>query len=256
LLRRQWLLLALAILILPPFLHGCSFSRSTAAPTQNREKASYVPDYHTVRKGDTLYSIAWRYNADYRELARRNGIRKPYTIYIGQKISIKNKAVSKPSRKSGNKHAKKRSEKIEATSQKQKKRSKPSTSKSRSLHWGWPVTGRIISTFSNNDPSRKGVDIAGKAGTPILAASDGEIVYSGSGLVGLGMLIIVKHDDHYLSAYGHNRKLLVNEGTKVKRGQRIAEMGKTGTDKTMLHFQIRYDGKPVDPLRYLPKRRR
>jgi lipoprotein NlpD len=249
-------LLALAILIVLPLLNGCSFSRGTSAPTVSRTKASYIPDYHTVRRGDTLYSIAWRYDQDYRQLARRNGIRKPYTIYVGQKISIKNKRVAKPSRKSGNKPVKKRSEKIDTSTRDQRQRSKSSPSKSRKLNWNWPVTGRIISTFSNNDPSRKGLDIAGKAGTPILAASAGEIVYSGSGLVGLGMLIIVKHDDHYLSAYGHNRKLLVKEGTRVKRGQRIAEMGKTGTDKTMLHFQIRYDGKPVDPLRYLPKQRR
>jgi lipoprotein NlpD len=104
------------------------------------------------------------------------------------------------------------------------------------------------------DPKRQGIDIAGNAGQPVLAAADGVVVYSGAGLVGYGELIIVKHDEQWLSAYGHNRARLVNEGALVKAGQQIAQMGRTGAAREMLHFEIRYNGKPVDPLAYLPKR--
>ena len=112
----------------------------------------------------------------------------------------------------------------------------------------------MIGTFSGGDPTRQGIDIAGKRGDPVRAAADGVVVYSGSGLVGYGELIIVKHDESWLSAYGHNRARLVAEGAKVRAGQQIAEMGRTGADRDMLHFEVRFDGKPVDPLRYLPKR--
>jgi lipoprotein NlpD len=112
----------------------------------------------------------------------------------------------------------------------------------------------VAGTFSSGDPTRQGIDIAGKAGVPVRAAADGVVVYSGSGLVGYGELVIVKHNDQWLSAYGHNRARLVNEGALVKAGQQIAEMGRSGASRDMLHFEIRYNGKPVDPLRYLPAR--
>lgn len=112
----------------------------------------------------------------------------------------------------------------------------------------------MIGRYSSNSSLNKGIDIAGDLGQPVLAASDGTVVYAGSGLRGYGELLIIKHSDTYVSAYGHNRRLLVREGQKVKAGQVIAEMGSTGTDRVKLHFEIRRNGKPVNPLSYLPAR--
>jgi len=122
------------------------------------------------------------------------------------------------------------------------------------VHWRWPAKGSLLDRFMAGDATRQGIDIAGSAGEPVVAASDGVVVYSGSGLVGYGELIIIKHSDEWLSAYGHNRKRLVQEGQRVKGGQPIAEMGSTGAPRDELHFEIRRNGRPVDPLQYLPGR--
>jgi len=122
------------------------------------------------------------------------------------------------------------------------------------IHWRWPAKGSLLDRFMAGDATRQGIDIAGSAGEPVLAASDGVVVYSGSGLVGYGELIIIKHSDEWLSAYGHNRKRLVQEGQRVKGGQPIAEMGSTGAPRDELHFEIRRNGRPVDPMQYLPGR--
>ena len=118
--------------------------------------------------------------------------------------------------------------------------------------WRWPAKGTLLDRFMAGDATRQGIDIGGNAGDPVLAASDGVVVYSGSGLVGYGELIIIKHSDEWLSAYGHNRKRLVQEGQRVKGGQPIAEMGRTGAPRDELHFEIRRNGRPVDPQQYLP----
>jgi lipoprotein NlpD len=118
--------------------------------------------------------------------------------------------------------------------------------------WLWPAEGKVITTFSEGNG--KGIDIAGKAGDPVLAAAAGKVVYAGSGLRGYGKLVIIKHDDSFLSAYAHNRQLLVNEGQAVSKGQKIAELGNTDADRPKLHFELRRQGKPVDPLKYLPNR--
>jgi lipoprotein NlpD len=112
----------------------------------------------------------------------------------------------------------------------------------------------VIRTFPSGETGKRGIGISGTRGQPVRAAAPGRVVYSGSGLVGYGQLIIVKHDENFLSAYAHNEKLLVNEGMDVAGGQQIAQLGDTGTDRPMLHFEIRYDGRPVDPMRYLPRR--
>jgi lipoprotein NlpD len=119
--------------------------------------------------------------------------------------------------------------------------------------WRWPTEGRVVSTFSESGPGRKGINIVGKPGQAITAAADGTVVYSGDGLPRYGNLLIIKHNDTYLSAYAHNDTLLVKEGDKVKSGQRIATLGRSGTQTDQLHFEIRRNGKPVDPLRFLPK---
>jgi lipoprotein NlpD len=120
--------------------------------------------------------------------------------------------------------------------------------------WRWPASGQLIGRFVAGDPTRQGINIAGDAGQPVFAAAAGDVVYSGAGLIGYGELVIIKHSDVLLSAYGHNRKRLVIEGQRVAAGQQIAEMGRTGAARDMLHFEIRRSGKPVDPLPMLPKR--
>jgi lipoprotein NlpD len=126
--------------------------------------------------------------------------------------------------------------------------------KSLKLDWRWPTIGKVVQTFSPGDPERKGVRISGVVGQPVVAAEAGRVVYSGSGLVGYGNLVIIKHDDDYLSAYGYNKKLLVKEGDEVARGEQIARMGspRNGAD-SMLHFEIRKEGRPINPLPLLPK---
>ncbi|MEO8743218.1 MAG: peptidoglycan DD-metalloendopeptidase family protein [Lysobacteraceae bacterium] len=122
------------------------------------------------------------------------------------------------------------------------------------MHWRWPAKGTLLDRFMAGDATKQGIDIGGKAGDPVVAASDGTVVYSGSGLVGYGELIIIKHSDEWLSAYGHNRKRLVSEGQRVKAGQPIAEMGSTGAPRDELHFEIRRNGRPVDPQQFLPSK--
>jgi lipoprotein NlpD len=120
--------------------------------------------------------------------------------------------------------------------------------------WQWPTRGPLVGRYVPNDPTRQGIDIAGQSGQRVDAAADGVVVYSGAGLIGFGELVIVKHNDEWLSAYAHNRRRLVAEGMKVRAGDAIAEMGRTGAIRDMLHFEIRRNGKPVDPLGYLPPR--
>jgi lipoprotein NlpD len=120
--------------------------------------------------------------------------------------------------------------------------------------WRWPLDGRLVAGFEAGNPARKGVDIAGREGQPVLASAGGEVVYSGSGLIGYGELVIVKHDERMLSAYAHNRRRLVAEGEHVRGGQQIAELGRNESNQPVLHFEIRRDGQPVNPLNYLPRR--
>lgn len=215
-------------------------------------------DFYKVISGDTLYSIAWRYQLDYKKLARWNAIRAPYVIHVGKKLRltpppekpvqvvakaknpgpypkqppVEKKPVPKPEAKQvAIKPAPKLPAKISS--------------------WQWPAKGKLIS--SNTVSSRNGIDIKGKMGQTVKAAAAGNVVYSGNGLVGYGNLIIIKHNKTFLSAYAHNSRLLVSEGTKVSAGQPIAEMGNSGTNMVKLHFEIRKDGKSVDPLKYLSK---
>ncbi len=207
------------------------------------------PVQHVVRKGETLYSIAWAYGLDYRTVAARNGIRPPYTIYPGQKLLIRKPASPSQNAKpittptTSTKAMKPASRAPKSAGQ------KPLKTVSR---WQWPVRGRIINRFKAGDPRRQGIDIAGRAGTPVRAAAAGKVVYSGNGLRGYGNLVIIKHNDIWFSAYAHNQHIRVRENEVVKAGQHIADMGRTGADRVMLHFEIRRNGRPVDPLRYLP----
>lgn len=128
------------------------------------------------------------------------------------------------------------------------------SSKPSAAGWIWPTPGKVVGTYASGDPMRQGIDIVGDFGQPVRAARDGEVVYSGAGLIGYGELVIIKHSPELLSAYGHNRVRLVKEGDKIKAGQKIAEMGKNAANRVLLHFEVRKGGKPVDPLPLLPAR--
>lgn len=209
---------------------------------------------YKVRKGDTLYSIAWHLGRDYREIAAVNKIKHPYSIYPGQILSLSKSEATQDSVKSSS------SKKITTTSVKLKKQSKIKASSIKSqassrVNWQWPANGSVISRFSNKGIGNKGLDISGNQGDAVRAAASGKVVYRGDALLGYGRIVIIKHNDQFLSAYAHNNQILVKEEQWVKAGQLIAEIGSTGTNRNKLHFEIRREGTPVDPLRYLPRRK-
>ncbi len=215
----------------------------TACTGSNPPRKRYLPPIHgsfyRVRPGDTLYSIARRSGHRYRDLARWNHIRPPYVIRVGQLLRLK----PHPRMKST---AKARAGKVPS------RRPKKNGKKNLKIFFRWPLRGVIVRNFTQT--GRKGIDIAAAPGTPVRAAASGKVVYSGNGLVGYGNLVIIKHGETYLSAYGNNRRLRVREGQQVKSGQTIAEVGRGSDGRAVLHFEIRRNGDPVDPLRYLPKR--
>lgn len=222
------------------FLLSCTDS-DTYAPVTDISHMESIPKngMHRVAKGETLYEIAWRFGLDYRYLATRNNIKPPYTIKQNQMISLRGHYAA--SRKQNNvtpEEARVTTPVIKA----QNNEKEPNYSAS---GWIWPTHGTIIKSYST---ANKGVDISGHSGEPVYAAGAGKVVYCGYGLRGYGNLIIIKHNSLYLSAYAHNRLAFVKEGEWVKKGQKISEMGNTGTDKTMLHFEIRRAGRPIDPL--------
>jgi len=219
-----------------------------------------VPATYKVRRGDTLYSIAWRYGMDYRTLARLNGIDSRYLIYPGQTLRLKGGAAvtptARPTTTSAARPASSASAATGSSSATARKSSTPEepVPASGSIKWSWPATGAIIGRFSGGNNPNKGIDLAGSVGDPVFAAAPGRVVYAGSGLLGYGNLVIVNHNRQYLSAYAHNNRIFVKENDTVKAGDKIAEIGSTGASRPMLHFEIRRDGKPVDPLKYLPKK--
>lgn len=249
---------AVILVTLVTLLSGCLSGREFVSVERKFSNEQSATGFHLVERGETLYSIAWRYGIDYRELASANSIYSPYTIYPGQKIDVsgQGRSVPAPVRPS----VENPSKPVAAT---QPSLPPPapiihSAPKSESfsavIDWKWPANGRLIDRFSTKNPVNKGIDIAGSLGESVLAAAAGTVVYAGQGLRGYGNLVIIKHNDVYLSAYAHTSRILVSEQEVVKAGQKIAEIGSTGTDRVMLHFEIRQNGKPVDPLQYLPKR--
>jgi lipoprotein NlpD len=211
---------------------------------------------YTVKAGDTLRGIAARAGVDYHQIADWNGIREPYLIYVGQRLRLAPREPTRSSATAGS-TPKPAGEPASTPSgdsvRTRTAKAGDAVSAPRSLRWRWPTAGKVSQTFASNDPGRKGLKIRGTAGQPIVAAEAGQVVYSGSGLVGYGPLIIIKHDNNYLSAYGHNRKLLAQQGQHVAGGAKIAEMGLAG-GQPVLHFEIRRDGEPIDPLSVLPRR--
>ncbi len=260
------------ILIAFFLLVSCTSHPSAPAPDRSKNIANR-PKAHIVIPGDTLFSIAWRYGLKYEVLAKHNGISPPYVIRPSQIIrldvagatpSVSGKqpaskpiagakqpvhgSASKPASSQKSKSVRQESKTVAGGAKGEKK---PIWS---APQWRWPAKGALLSSFQGTNALNKGIDLGGKLGEPVLAAANGQIVYSGSGLRGYGKLLIVKHNETFLSAYAHNDRLLVKEGDFVKAGQRIADMGSSGTDRVKLHFEIRRDGTPVDPLKFLPRR--
>lgn len=262
---------------------GGTSSPTVVAETVTRHaESTELGDTYVVQKGDTLYSIAFSYGVDYHDLAEDNGIEDPAAIQVGQKLRVPSAGgvrpapapapvVAKPAVYDQPKVAKlpysaQAVAQIESMQQEQPQqvakaepqpapqpvhtKFKEEPIRNGSTGWGMPANGQVVGRFSEKD-GRKGIDIAGKLGQPIFASSGGKVVYSGSGLRGYGKLVIVKHNTTYLSAYAHNSRILVKEGQTVARGQKIAEMGNTDSSRVELHFEIRKQGKPVDPAQYL-----
>ena len=249
----------LLIVLLLALLTACGGGNKKPVPVDSyggkaKSSQSKTPSYYKVKKGDTLYSISFRYGVDYKTLAKRNNIKSPYTIYIGQKLRFNSSKKAKSSNKKTSSKNKKSTKKSSKKTSTNKKKSSTSPSNNSKLTWQWPTQGKVVSTYSKNATGRKGIKIAGKSGQKVVAAAAGKVVYSGNGLPRYGNLLIIKHNDVYLSAYAYNKTLLVKEGQKVKAGQKIATLGRTGTQKDQLHFEIRRNGKPTDPMRFLPKR--
>ena len=209
--------------------------------------------WYTVKRSDTLYSIAWRYGLDYNELARWNGIDVNSPIYPGQRLRLVRPASVSTSVAGAQSQTRPRTQ-SEARSENRSSGQVVTDSPGRDPgNWIWPTDGKPLNTFLASDLDRRGIDISGKPGQPVVAVAEGRVVYSGNGLAGYGNLIIIKHSDTYLSAYAYCQERLVQEGAAVKAGRQIAKMG-SHDGKAQLHFEIRRNGKPVDPLKYLPKR--
>jgi len=275
-----------SVVVQPASRNGSSYRPPVRVIAQSPASGTY-----RVEKGDTLYSIAFRHGKDFRDVARWNGIAAPYTIWPGQVLVMhasgrvaqtRPVASARPVTRTAERSvshvgatvvarapAASHSAAGPAVSDAIPVAGEPMVSSpapppvpaappgaSRSVNgitWRWPADGTLIKGFQSGD-AIPGIEIAGRAGSPVRAAADGVVVYSGNGLVGYGELIIVKHSDDFLSAYGHNRKRLVKEGQRVSAGQVIAEMGATGASRDELQFQIRRNGNPVNPLDFLPSR--
>ncbi|MCY4312142.1 MAG: peptidoglycan DD-metalloendopeptidase family protein [Gammaproteobacteria bacterium] len=242
-----------SILLLLSLLAGCSSPSLIDVPVTNEAKYQYTPRIYTVQKGDTLYGISWAFGLDYKQVAQWNGIQPPYTIHIGDQIHLyskeqNNTAKTKPVVLTSLPQ-KKQPAKAETVAAPAEETAIVRTAPA-SGRWSWPAQGKLVGKFSPK-AGNKGIQIAGTAGSPVRATSSGQVVYAGEGLRGYGKLIIIKHSSEYISAYAHNREILVREGQAINSGQQIASMGQTDTNRPMLHFEIRKSGNPIDPMKLL-----
>jgi lipoprotein NlpD len=279
---------------------GCSLQASRPAPVQSathyksaHPKGSINTQTYRVKKGDTLYSIAWGAGTNFSEIAKLNQLDAPYIIYPGQLLklhgttSVTNRQLPQNQAQRSlsssvvnvktiqNQHVESSSVASRSQGEGQQKTldpkpkpaysvtspqqdinrdiHRPMTTNAGTAKWSWPVRGKLIGVFSATEQGNKGIKIAGKKGEIIKAAADGRVVYAGDALRGYGNLVIIKHNDDFLSAYAHADKILVKEKQQVTSGQSVAHMGSTGTNQVMLHFEIRYLGQSVNPLSYLPR---
>ena len=281
--RKTWISLAL---VLAAAISGCSMSSSSRAPVEDRSASTAPrpgavdpatlpgaenagkPGFYTVRPGDTIMKIAGEVNQPWRDIARWNSLENPNLIEVGQVLRVvppagsavaaapvadtrSSSAASAAPAKPSVPVATQTTPGVTPAPSVPAAPSAPSAGAD-DVDFIWPASGALIAGF--DEAKNKGLGIAGKAGDPVLAAADGKVVYAGAGLRGYGNLIILKHNNTFLTAYAHNQTLLVKEDQNVKKGQKIAEMGSTDADRVKLHFEIRRSGKPVDPARYLPSR--
>ncbi|MEY4644779.1 MAG: hypothetical protein RLZZ596_1610 [Pseudomonadota bacterium] len=246
-------------------------SAATAQPDQ-----SVKPGYYAVKPGDTLIRIGLESGQNWREIARWNNIDNPNQIEVGQVLrvapptapvastspspaavvtrpvttaSVQNQAVPPPGSAPANQTS---TATTTTTTTTTTTATEAALLAEDAIAWAWPASGPLLAGF--DEVKNKGLDLGGAAGDPVLAAADGRVVYAGAGLRGYGNLVIVKHNNTYLTAYAHNQALLVKEDQTVRKGQKIAEMGSSDTDRVKLHFEVRRQGKPVDPVKFLPSR--
>jgi lipoprotein NlpD len=245
---------------------GCAARRTPAPVVERQGKArpaaaraagpapaavAQSTDHYVVKRGDTLYSIALDAGADYRELAQWNGLDDPTRIQVGQQLRVtpppgqaQVAAVRVPGRLE--------SRPLESAPLPPRVEPRPAPAAVAAAGlFSWPAKGRVLAEFAG--PRRKGIDIDGRPGDPVLAAAAGRVTYVGTGIQGMGKLVVIKHDNGFITVYAHNKDVLVKEQQAVARGQKIAEIGSTDAERPKLHFQIRKGAAPVDPLLYLPK---
>ena len=251
---RVLLLLTAAVAV----LSACSTPRTTPATVIDRTRPESStataniptpPGYYRVKRGDTVLRIALDHGQSYRDVVRWNNLSDPNLIEVDQLLLVRppaNAMTVKPLTSAATTPApQKMAEQRTAEPAAEAK----ADANAPGIRLSWPAKGKVVEDFI--DGKNKGIDIAGKLGDPIQAAGDGRVVYAGNSLRGYGNLVIVKHDNTYLTAYAHNRNLLVKEGDAVRKGQKIAEMGDTDANSVRLHFELRMNGKPVDPLPFL-----
>ena len=218
---------------------------------------------HVVERGETLYSIAFLYDLDFRRLALANNLQAPYTIYPNQRLSLNQVGISEtavsalpaiPASPAGESTAT-QGQRPQVASENRRRETVPARQVD-GIDWQWPVQGRVLRNFasSSGDIGGRGIDIVGKRGDAVYAAANGEVVYAGRGIQGTGDLIIIRHGSRLLSAYMYNSAMLVSEGARINAGDKIAEVGSDIAGQELLHFEVRLDGKPVDPVDYLPIR--
>jgi lipoprotein NlpD len=259
------LVLVAAVLLV---LAGCASRTQRPAPVVDRKQPARAsapapaaskpaPGTYVVKKGDTLYSIALDNGADYREVAAWNGLSDPTKISVGQVLRVTPPEESRVQVGKAKLPERGEARPLELPPPQQAQSKPPAqTSKAPAKpepsggDFIWPAKGKVIAGFS--EPRRKGIDIDGKLGDPVLAAAAGRVTYTGSGIPGLGKLVVIKHDNGFITVYAHNRDILVKEQQAVRRGQKIAEVGSSDADRPKLHFQIRKGSAAVDPMRYLP----
>lgn len=281
---RNWRTTAVCLVVATVLTACASRGARTPAPVEDRSSGARAPvaapgdaprgvagvdntakpGFYTVKQGDTLIRIALDAGQNWKDIARWNNIDNPNVIEVGQVLRVAPPAADvarASSPPAGAASAPRASTPASAASSTvvasvpPASTAIPGASVEDDIAWGWPTVtaGMVLATF--DDQRNKGVDIGGKAGDAVLAAADGRVVYAGAGLRGYGNLVILKHNNTYLSAYAHNQALLVKEDQAVRKGQKIAEMGSSDADRVKLHFEIRRQGRPVDPARYLPNMR-
>ena len=255
--------------VLLVLLAGCATSQkpapvvdrkqpARAAPASKPAPAQAAEGTYIVKKGDTLYSIALENGADYREVAAWNRLSDPTKINVGQVLRVTPPEESRVqvSRAKVPERGEARPLELPPPQSQAKAppvaaaKPPPPPTEATAAEFIWPARGKVIAGFA--EPRRKGIDIDAKLGDPVIAAAAGRVTYTGAGIPGLGKLVVIKHDNGFITVYAHNRDILVKEQQSVRRGQKIAEVGNTDADRPKLHFQIRKGSAAVDPMRYLP----